>query len=457
MTSPSTDKVVVAGVEPWLPWPLSAWSWWTRPVPAERLAILRIGLSLCLLVDLWFNYLPHLHDFFGAGGLGDPELFVWYGQSPRWNWSLLRGLADPLLLTLVFVGWALATAWLGLDLLARLTGDTTGPGKPQSVKLVLAWDAASILLILCVWSRCLGDNDAGSVPSLVPLGILALAAAFVLFEACRLLRTRSGNESRAMFWSLLAICGVFAGLAFVGMLHLPHAGPDSVARRLLGSWQREPVLLQTAFWIWFGATLGLLLGVATRYMAIAAWTLSVSFAHVNPYIDNAGDVVRGIILFYLMLCPCGAAWSIDTCLRRWRNEDQRTVFVSPWALRLLFVQMSLIYFLNGLFKLFGTTWLTGESLYLVLGDLNLIRFPHDRINLPYSVSVAMTWFMLGWEVGFPLWVALPWTRTLALIFGALFHVGILLTMELGGFAPYMLTLYLPLLPLKRWRHQDDGS
>jgi hypothetical protein len=31
-------------------------------------------------------------------------------------------------------------------------------------------------------------------------------------------------------------------------------------------------------------------------------------------------------------------------------------------------------------------------------------------------------------------------------FGVLFHLGIYLTMELGNFVPYALTLYLPLVP-----------
>src|SRR5262245_61389471 len=131
MTAPANDTIVVAGVKPWLPWPLSAWTWWTQPVSAERLAILRIGLSVCLLVDLWINYRPHIQDFFGAGGLGDPELFAWYARapswewsvargvgSPRWNWSLLRGLGDPLVSTLIILGWVLVSGWLVLDLVA---------------------------------------------------------------------------------------------------------------------------------------------------------------------------------------------------------------------------------------------------------------------------------------------------------------------------------------------------
>ena len=41
------------------------------------------------------------------------------------------------------------------------------------------------------------------------------------------------------------------------------------------------------------------------------------------------------------------------------------------------------------------------------------------------------------------------TRLAALLMGVAFHVGIGLTMELGVFAPYMLCLYVPLLPWER--------
>ena len=48
-------------------------------------------------------------------------------------------------------------------------------------------------------------------------------------------------------------------------------------------------------------------------------------------------------------------------------------------------------------------------------------------------------------------VLLRWTREIFLAFGVAFHLGIFINMELGGFAPYVLCLYLPLLPWERFR------
>ena len=125
----------------------------------------------------------------------------------------------------------------------------------------------------------------------------------------------------------------------------------------------------------------------------------------------------------------------------------------PGCHRLLFIQMTLIYFSNGVFKMMGKTWWSGTSLYYVLSDLTLSRWSYAEMPIPLWITKGLTWIVLGWEVGFPLWVSIPWTRKLALAFGVAFHIGISVSMELGFFAPYALCMYLPLVPWERL-HKD---
>jgi hypothetical protein len=308
----------VVGWQPWLPWPLSGWRWWTEPVRAERLAALRIGLGAVLFLDLLLTYLPNLGDFFGRDSLGSPSIFAPYISAPYWRWSLLAGV-------------------------------------------------------------------------------------------------------------------------------------------------EEPRIFQAAAWLWILATFCLIIGFFTRTSALAAWALSTSFAGLNPCIDNAGDEIRGIILFYLMLSPCGAVWSVDHWRQRMASRGalapgvtsadssspKVATFIHPWPLRLLLVQMILIYFSNGMFKLSGDTWRSGTSLYYVLVDLTLARWSYAQLVIPLWLTKPLTWLVLVWEAGFPLWVAMPWTRKAAFFFGVAFHVGIGLSMELGSFVPYALCLYLPLVPWER--------
>jgi hypothetical protein len=207
----------------------------------------------------------------------------------------------------------------------------------------------------------------------------------------------------------------------------------------------DPTVLRAGVAAWAAATAGLLVGFQTRLCALATWVLSMSFANLNPNIDNAGDTVRGIVLLYLVLCPCGAAWSGDA----WRRRAGPAL-VFPWPLRLLFSQMVFIYFANGLHKAMGRDWRAGDSLYYVLGDLSLARWPYAGVPLPYSLTRVLTWLVLAWEVSFPLLVLWRPLRRAALSLGAAFHLGIGLCLELGGFPWYMLCLYLPLLPWERW-------
>src|SRR5262249_6835471 len=156
--------------------------------------------------------------------------------------------------------------------------------------------------------------------------------------------------------------------------------------------------------------------------------LSTSFANVQPHIDNAGDTIRGIILFYLMLCPCGAAWSIDSRLKRKQRPPGAAVVVSPWPIRLLFMQLVFIYFMNGMSKIFSFYWRDGTTLYYVLHDLTLTRFSYAELPVAYWMTKVLTWTVLIWELSFPLLVIWRPIRIIALIFGVGFHLGIGLSM-----------------------------
>jgi uncharacterized membrane protein YphA (DoxX/SURF4 family) len=437
----------VAGVVPWLPWPLSAWRWWTVPVRAERLAALRIGLAFCLLLDILLTYLQGMTTFFGRGALGDPSVHSWLADAPRLSWSVLRGVGDPLLSFLAVLVWIGTSTWIVIDLGTRMLRGN-GPRERDPLRYsVPLWCLSGAVAVLGIWSR-LAAHDELTSAWLVPLITSAAAIVFVALELLRCLLHGAPIERRMLLLLGVACgCGIVLLALGVYLSVGDSLTPGSVGARLLGPWQDDPALLYSAMIAWIIATVCLLLGFCTRPAAIATWVLSLSFANLNDSIDNAGDTIRGIILFYLMLCPCGAVWSIDRLWRRWRGHDTAVVYVAPWAIRLLFVQMVFIYFCNGVYKLFGEHWRDGYSLYYVLSDFTLSRFSMADYPSPLWMLRVMTWSVLAWEISFPLMVVLNrWTRLVALIFGVLFHLGIGVTMELGFFVPYALCLYLPLVP-----------
>lgn len=315
------DEPQVVGLKPWLPWPLRSSVWWTEPVRAERLAALRIGLAVSLLLDILGIYMPYASDIFRMGSPQNVSSL----PAPTLPWLLLRGVEDLMVWRIILIVWALAAA-------------------------------------------------------------------------------------------------------------------------------------------------SLLVGFCSRVSAALAWFIAISVANANLWARNSGDNVMVIILFYLMFCPSGAVWSVDRWLTRRRRKDlpsssglkeseileapsstaRGEVFVYPWALRLLFVQMCIIYFLNGLFKFTEGYWREGTALYIVTNGLAWTRWSPAELSMPIWMTKLLTYVTVIWELGFPVFVLIPRVRTVTLWIGVLFHVGTGISLMLAMFPFYMLCLYLPLVPWERY-------
>jgi len=213
-------------------------------------------------------------------------------------------------------------------------------------------------------------------------------------------------------------------------------------------WVHDPILAHVVFFAWAGSAVLLLLGAATRVSAVAAWALSLSVYNANPWLINSGDNVRNILLFILMFCPSGATWSVDAWLRRSRGREP--VCVWPWPLRLLFVQMAVLYFMNGAIKLKSPDWPGGTAMHYVLGNIAWTRLPYEQLPWPDLLGRVFDYVTLIWELGFPLLICIGLTRKPTLWLGALFHLGTGLLFRIGPFPLYMLCFYLPLVPWERY-------
>lgn len=443
----SQPKGECVGITPWLPWPLSAWLWWTEPVRAERLALLRIGLALCLIADLLSNYTFETLAYYGKGGLGDPANFEWRFRSTHMTWSLLRGVGDPANFYLSFTIWSAATFWILGNSFAWLVFLRQNPPRQDRTGAALwFWSAAYLWYVAGLWSHMVAAGKIDAFAWIMPLIGFSIACLFQALDIAARLR----DETYRIPWLALVAAFVLSfALTCAGfaLTQIDTVDPSTWWRCLLQPWQENETMLMAAMFVWLASAVMLLVGFSTRLAAVMTWLLSMSFANANPYLDNAGDTIRSILLFYLMLCPCGAAWSIDALFQR--RDQGGSVFVHPWPIRLLFVQMIFIYFMNGVYKLMGADWLNGDSLHYVLGDVVLTRFSPFMVQIDDGLARWMTWSVLAWEVSFPVLVLWKWSRRAALIMGVMFHLGIFATLELGGFVPYALCMYFPLLPWER--------
>ena len=78
------------GIQPRFPGRLNRWRWLTCPVPAERMAALRIATAIAVLLDIGIGCLPQFAVYFSESGLGGPDEYPSRFRSGHYYWSLLR-------------------------------------------------------------------------------------------------------------------------------------------------------------------------------------------------------------------------------------------------------------------------------------------------------------------------------------------------------------------------------
>src|SRR5262249_4135425 len=142
------------------------------------------------------------------------------------------------------------------------------------------------------------------------------------------------------------------------------------------------------------ASLCLTVGYRTRLASVVVFVAVLSFEHRTPSIFSSADALLRILCFFLMFAPAGASLSVD----RWRiARDRFWEFPAraPWALRLVQIQISVMYLSTVWLKLHGSDWLNGTAVSLVarLEDFQRYAFPW---SLSHSLlfSTVMTYWTL---------------------------------------------------------------
>lgn len=154
----------------------------------------------------------------------------------------------------------------------------------------------------------------------------------------------------------------------------------------------------------------MILGMWTRWTTIIAWILVESVYRYSPVFYTGGDTVVRVFLFLGMFTRWGEAYSIDTWRRRRKAILGGATQIPPlrdipaWPLRLMMLQLAIIYCATGLLKS-GATWANGTALYYALNLDHFYRWPQMGM-----VGMAQYLFILPvlvilvhwWEMLFPL-------------------------------------------------------
>lgn len=213
----------------------------------------------------------------------------------------------------------------------------------------------------------------------------------------------------------------------------------------------QPYLWHTLF---LGAILLLTLGIFGRLAAIVAFVLHLAFLQRNFSIAYGADIVTAFWLFYLALAENDRCFSVRA---RWRSLAP-SVPMRPWSqaltgvsVRLIQLQLCIIYGYTGMEKLKGAPWWDGTAVWAVFGNSQLMIADLSFLQSAPALIGLMTHSALLWEVYFP---ALIWVKPLRywlLAFGVLLHVGIGFGLGLFFFSGAMIAAYFVFVDSMRLR------
>jgi hypothetical protein len=284
---------------------------------------------------------------------------------------------------------------------------------------------------------------------------------------------RQSTESRLPSWGTLRrawhdffhepvdprVCAIVRiGYATLVLVNLAVLWPDinlwfgeegvlayDVARRMIhdNSWSilgwlpRTSLVLHVCLGIYAAQTVCLLLGLFSRLNVVCVFVWLISFQNANPLLLDGEDTVFRVVGFFLIFMPLGRAWALDALLRR---KGETPPPASGWALRMLQIQMAVIYLSAALVKMQGESWMNGTAMYYVARLEDYFgRFPIPYLLFDTPALVAgFTWAVVAAEFIVPILVWFKETRVPCLVIAAIFHIGCDYTMNLFLFHWIML-------------------
>ena len=217
------------------------------------------------------------------------------------------------------------------------------------------------------------------------------------------------------------------------------------------------------------SAIAMTVGWHSRFAAILLFVLIHSFHRRGVYIVNAGDSIIIIVALILALSSCGAALSLDQ--RRRTGSFWSAQTRAPWPIRLMQVQLSVIYLVSVQAKLSGgKSWADGSATsyaWRTDGRWALLPAP-EWLAANATLVNAVTWATLLIELAIAVLVWNRRWRFWVLAAGVVMHLTMMVTMNVGFFSLAMFVLYVAFVPWEavqampgklnsRWRNRRRSS
>jgi hypothetical protein len=190
---------------------------------------------------------------------------------------------------------------------------------------------------------------------------------------------------------------------------------------LIGDWALPPFAASLVYLVLILTIFTFILGVRTRWVTPMLLLFYAYYYFLNLAVANTSyDRLNLMILVVVCFADLDRVWSIVPRITQ-RLECRLTA--SVWSARLVVIQICLLYFGSGLWKLLNPYWHSGELLrWTFLGpwgnSLSFWLVSAVRSNWVYDF---LAWGVIGFELLFSFVVFLSRLRPYALLLGVTFH------------------------------------
>lgn len=201
----------------------------------------------------------------------------------------------------------------------------------------------------------------------------------------------------------------------------------------------------------------LLIGYRTKLMTFLSWFFLISLEHRDALALDGGDFELRLLLFWGMLLPLGACFSIDSLMNKSKEELPKRFFSMGSAAYCL--QFAFIYWFSIILKLRNETWRDGTAVYYAITNVSLETYFSKLVfELPMDVLHFMTNSVIAFESLGPLLFFIPVfngpIRTISVIGYVFMHICFGICIDLEIFHLVSSAAALHFLPSWFWEKID---
>jgi hypothetical protein len=246
---------------------------------------------------------------------------------------------------------------------------------------------------------------------------------------------------RIMYGFVLLAWTLTMALDVDGLLGSDALVPSRFATQ--GRWRYFDLETTGAVWIALivlvAAAIAIIVGWRPTEWFILTFLVLVAVQRRNPVILNSGDLVLRNFALLLAMSPTGAALSVDRWRRYGRAALRTSPKVAPWGLRLLQLQVMVIYFF-AFWSKSGDLWRDGTAVSTVFRIGDLARFDSPEWLVSNVIIIALfTWGALAIELSLSMLLWVKRLRPFLIVLGISLHVFIDVFIIVGFFGPLMVT------------------